>query len=65
MIERLWRTVKYEEVFLRDYAHLFAARESLGDYFEFYNGERRPSSLAGKTPSAVYREGRARIREAG
>ena len=65
MIERLWRTVKYEEVYLRDYAHLFAARESLGEYFAFYNGERRHSSLAGKTPSAVYREGRARIRRAG
>jgi len=65
MIERLWRTVKYEEVYLRDYAHLFAARESLGEYFAFYNGERRHSSLAGKTPSAVYQEGRARIRRAG
>ena len=65
MIERLWRTVKYEEVYLRDYAHLFAARESLGEYFAFYNGERRHSSLAAKTPSAVYQEGRARIRRVG
>jgi putative transposase len=65
MIERLWRTVKYEEVFLKDYAHVFAARESLGEYFDFYNEERRHSGLDGRTPSAVYWEGRARAREAG
>lgn len=65
LIERLWRTVKYEEVYLKDYAHLFAARESLGEYFAFYNGERRHSSLAGATPAAVYWDGRVRIRQAG
>jgi len=65
MIERLWRTVKYEEVFLRDYAHLFAARDSLGEYFDFYNEERRHSSLEGQTPSAAYWTGRARANRAG
>ena len=65
MIERLWRTVKYEEVFLKDYGHLFAARESLGEYFDFYNEERRHSSLEGRTPAAVYWEGRARAAKAG
>jgi len=65
MIERLWRTVKYEEVFLKDYAHFFAARESLAEYFEFYNEERRHSSLDKQTPSAVYWSGRARALEAG
>lgn len=65
MIERLWRTVKYEEVFLKDYAHVFAARESLGEYFDFYNEQRRHSGLDGRTPSAVYWEGRSRTREAG
>ena len=65
MIERLWRTVKYEEVFLKDYAHLFAARDSLETYFEFYNEERRHSSLGKKTPSAVYWNGRRRTRKAG
>ena len=65
MIERLWRTVKYEEVFLKDYEHLFAARESLGEYFGFYNEERRHSSLEGRTPSAVYWEGRASAAKAG
>lgn len=65
MIERLWRTVKYEEVFLKDYGHFFAARENLGEYFGFYNEERRHSSLEGRTPSAVYWEGRARAVKAG
>ena len=65
MIERLWRTVKYEEVFLKDYAHLFAARESLEEYFDFYNEQRRHSGLAAKTPAAVYWAGRARERRAG
>lgn len=63
MVERLWRTVKYEEVFLKDYAHLFAARESLGEYLGFYNNERRHSALEGKTPSAVYWDGRSPARE--
>jgi len=64
-IERLWRTVKYEEVFLKDYGHFFAAGESLGEYFGFYNEERRHSSLGGRTPAAVYREGRERVVKAG
>ena len=59
MIERLWRTVKYEEVYLKDYTHVFAARESLETYFKFYNEERGHSSLGHKTPSEVYWDGRA------
>lgn len=47
MIERLWRTVKYEEVYLKDYEHFFAARESLWEYFNFYNEERRHSGMGG------------------
>ena len=54
MIERLWRTVKYEDVYLKDYAHFFLARENLADYFEFYNEERRHSSLGKQPPAAVY-----------
>ena len=65
MIERLWRTVKYEEVFLKDYGHEGEARESLGQYFGFYNEERRHSSLGGRTPSAVYWEGRGGAAKAG
>lgn len=65
MIERLWRTVKYEEVFLKDYSTLFDARENLGEYLDFYNSERRHSSLGRKTPSAVYREGGTHKKQAG
>lgn len=63
--ERLWRTVKYEEVFLKDYATLFDARDNLGQYLEFYNTGRRHSSLGGKTPSAVYWADRLRMSNAG
>ena len=54
MIERLWRTVKYEDVYLHDYAHYFSAREHLADYFLFYNDERRHSSLGKQPPATVY-----------
>jgi putative transposase len=53
-VERLWRTVKYEEVYLNDYISVPVARKGLGDYFEFYNTERPHASLAGKTPFEVY-----------
>ena len=53
-IERLWRTVKYEEVYLRDYLNAEAARKSLGRYFEFYNRERIHEALAYRTPAVVY-----------
>ena len=65
MIERLWRTVKYEEVFLKDYGHLFAARESLDQYFRFYNERRRHTSLAKQTPAAVYWHARTPTAKAG
>lgn len=64
MVERFWRTVKYEEVFLKDYTTLFDARENLEEYLEFYNSGRRHSSLGRKTPSTVYWEGRTRPKEA-
>jgi len=53
-VERLWRSVKYEEVYLRDYANAEAARKSLGQYFEFYNRERIHEALAYRTPAVVY-----------
>ena len=65
MIERLWRTVKYEEVYLKEYPHFFAARESLNCYFHFYNEERRHSSLDNKSPSVVYWDGCNRLEQAG
>ena len=54
-VERLWRTVKYEEVYLHDYAGMGAAWQGLGAYFRFYNEERPHQSLGYRTPAAVYR----------
>jgi putative transposase len=53
-IERLWRTIKYEEVYLKDYCSPREARESLSKYIEFYNNERFHSSLNDLTPKEVY-----------
>lgn len=53
-VERLWRTVKYEEVYLRDYGSVREARSSLGRYFDFYNKERPHQSLGYKMPTEVY-----------
>lgn len=54
MVERLWRTVKYEDVYIRDYQNPAEARFGLGRYFEYYNRRRRHRWLGRKTPSAVY-----------
>ncbi len=53
-IERLWRSVKYEEVYLRAYESVSEARTGLGQYFEFYNANRPHSSLSGMTPDEFY-----------
>lgn len=53
-VERLWRSVKYEEVYLKDYEDVVEARENLGSYFEFYNTERVHQSLEYATPTSVY-----------
>ena len=53
-IERLWRSVKYEEVYLRAYEDIRTARASLERYFEFYNTERRHQSLDRLAPDKVY-----------
>ena len=60
--ERLWRTVKYEDVYLRDYESVPAAIAGLGAYFSFYNRERLHQALGYQTPAAVYhgREGQKR-----
>ena len=55
-IERLWRSVKYEEVYLKDYASGWDAEASLAAYFRFYNHERIHQSLDYRTPAAVYAE---------
>lgn len=62
-IERLWRSVKWEEVYLKDYGSVGEAIQGLHDYFEFYNGERLHQSLDYRTPEAVYRQGQNRAAE--
>jgi putative transposase len=54
-VERLWRTIKYEEVYLRAYASVSEARNSIGRYLTFYNERRPHSSLGGQTPDQAYR----------
>ncbi len=56
-VERLWRTVKYEEVYLKDYANVDEARRSLAAFFDFYNRERLHQSLGYRTPESVYLAG--------
>ena len=53
-VERLWRTIKYEEVYLRAYASVSEARASLGRYLAFYNAGRPHSSLDRQTPDEAY-----------
>jgi putative transposase len=53
-LERLWRSVKYEEVYLRAYDSVSEARVSIGRYLDFYNGRRPHSSLDGATPDQAY-----------
>ena len=53
-VERLWRSVKYEEVYLRAYDSVSEARASLGRYLNFYNAKRPHSSLAARTPDQAY-----------
>jgi putative transposase len=53
-VERLWRSIKYEEVYLRAYASVSEARVGIGRYIGFYNGRRPHSSLDGRTPDQAY-----------
>ena len=53
-VERLWRTVKYEEVYLKDYETPREAMQGLGTFFVRYNERRQHQSLAYRTPAAVY-----------
>jgi putative transposase len=53
-VERLWRTVKYEEVYLKDYSTPWEATQQLGQFFVHYNEQRQHQSLAYQTPAAVY-----------
>src|SRR5215468_6518018 len=53
-VERLWRSIKYEEVYLRAYESVGEARSSIGRYLDFYNGKRPHQSLDGATPNQAY-----------
>lgn len=53
-VERLWRSVKYEDIYLHAYESPVALRAGLGRYFSFYNAQRRHSALDRRTPDAVY-----------
>jgi putative transposase len=53
-VERLWRTIKYEEVYLKAYDSVSGAKASLGPYIQFYNNRRPHRSFAGKTPDMIY-----------
>lgn len=52
--ERLWRTVKYENVYLNEYVDIGEAEQGLSEYFKFYNEKRRHQSLDYKTPAQIY-----------
>ncbi|MDQ6962211.1 MAG: IS3 family transposase, partial [Mariprofundaceae bacterium] len=54
MIERLWRSVKYEEIYTKEYASVGELIAALRTYFLFYNNERRHSGLEQKTPAEAY-----------
>jgi putative transposase len=60
MIERLWRTVKYEEVYLKEYDSGSDCYKGLGKYLDYYRFKRRHQSLKRRTPWEVYRPGRAK-----
>jgi putative transposase len=55
-VERLWRSVKYEEVYLKDYQSVSDAMNNLRAYFSFYNQERLHQALGYQTPAALYQQ---------
>lgn len=62
-IERLWRSVKYEEIYLREYSNLPATETSLELWFNRYNGWRLHQALGNQTPSQIYARGNKKIGE--
>ena len=60
-VERLWRSVKYEEVYLRAYDNVADAKRCLNNYFEFYNAERRHQALNKMTPDTIYYQSAAKM----
>jgi hypothetical protein len=56
-VERLWRTVKYEDIYLKEYRTIAELLRGLTAYFSFYNEELLHEALGYRTPAAVYRQG--------
>ena len=56
-VERLWRSLKYEEVYLHAYASVAEAKTGIGAWLDFYNTERQHQSLGYRTPQQIYQEG--------
>jgi putative transposase len=63
-VERLWKSIKYEEVYLRAYETVSAARGGIGRYLEFYNSRRPHRALDGTTPDAFYYENLSALAQA-
>ncbi|MFO8083467.1 MAG: integrase core domain-containing protein, partial [Desulfobacterales bacterium] len=64
MVERLWRSLKYEDIYLKDYETVQELTEGLQRYFEFYNNERPHQSFGGRTPAEIYRRGEEMVKKA-
>ena len=62
-VERLWRSVKYEEVYLKAYESVAEARAGIGAYLRFYNSERPHQTLDYRTPAQVFEEGRNHVHQ--
>ena len=60
-VERLWRSVKYEEVYLKAYESVAEARAGIGAHLRFYNSERPHQTLDYRTPAQVFKEGRNQV----
>ena len=63
-VERLWRTVRYEEVYLKAYVNVGEARRELGAYFRFYDNQRHRQALGYRAPAEVF-HGEQEIRKVG
>jgi len=63
-VERIWRSVKYERVYLRAYETVREAKEDIAHYIEWYNTDKSHSSLEGKTPEKMWIDAMPRLQEA-
>ena len=57
LVERLWRSVKYEDLYLKVYETVAGVKAGIGAYFEYYNSKRRHQGLNRRTPDQVYQGG--------